>query len=167
MFFKIPGEFLIPAILLGFLVVLLAVVAIRFFKRRFQTSGYAQAEIIRLIPRFDEENPLRTQHLACTYEFTVRDKIYTGQCILPLSCFMATVLPPGPVIIYDVRVDMPVLISDDLRVVGEELIEHQLLDSFHGPRVRYMIREPSRNDVIEIGGLRGHKIQNISNSPRD
>jgi len=157
--FSSPEHWIIPAVILGCLG---AFLLLRLVGRRFRKNRLAEAEIDRIAPFFRNQSPLKTQWVRCSYSFKSRKRTYRGQCVLPLRHFLKSVVPPGPVIIYDVRINMPVLITDDARIVGEETIEHHLLGFFNMIRVRYHARDPAQNGVAEIESLRKSMIKNGS-----
>lgn len=123
------------------------------YRRRRKKVNRTIAEISRLSPRFKRQSPLKTQWLTCRYIFH-EDRggdEHGGECLLPLRYFIKTILPPGPVIVYDMRINMPVLITEEARVVGEEAIEHFLLMQLDSVEVSYLARDPSRHSVSEDG----------------
>lgn len=134
-------------------------------KRR-KKYRHAFARIARLSPMFRNQSPLKSQWIKCDYTFKHRETEFSGECILPLSRFVQSVIPPGPVIIFDVRINMPVLIADDIRIVGEEGIEHHLLQFINTLRIRHSLYEPHRNELIEVEGMRPDTIMSNEESPK-
>lgn len=140
---------LLPAIL-GFFVIGPGLwIVYRLLARRGPELFRAVAGVERITPFFRKGSPLKTQHVRVTYSFDAGRHRYEGTGILPLRRFVPSVIPPGPVVLFDVRVNMPVLIADETRVIGEEAIEHRLLQGLSQVRVTYVPSDPARNRIAD------------------
>ncbi len=119
-------------------------------RRRYTQNNRTLAAICELKPLFRDGNPSRTSRVHCRYDFMTRGESYTGECLLPLSFFTpSTPSYADPYIIFDIRVDLPVLYYDTTRVVGEEAIEHFLTQRSDTLQVEYLVRNPSKNFSVE------------------
>ena len=149
---SVPGEsgWILPAILALFVMGPGFWVLFRLLWKRAPELMRTVATIERIAPHFPKESPLKTQYVRVAYAFQAGRRRFEGSGVVPLGRFVQSVIPPGPVLIYDVRVNLPVLIADDTRVVGEEAIEHRLLQSEAQVRVCYLPADPAQNRVADL-----------------
>ncbi len=122
-----------------------ALYGLRLARRRLNRSQTTRARIIEIQPYFKKSSPLKTHWVFCRYEFDARGGIYEGQSIIPLQFFFPSHPLTDPMIIYDVRIEMPVFFHEGNRLVGVESVEHFLLQQSEYVSIRYMLRDPSRN----------------------
>lgn len=136
------------AILSGFCLYL----SVRLARWRWQRVANATAEIIRIRPFYRKPEIPRTRFVEMEYQFKHRRSVYTGSAIVPIRHFIADL---SPVVALDSRVDIPVLHCDrNARIVGEEAIEHHLLEGKQRVQIRYLLRDPSRNFLASAEGRR-------------
>ena len=147
-----PGQeaWLLPALLALIVIAPGFWVLFRLLRKRGPEFARTVATIERIAPYFRKGSPLKTQHVQVAYAFQTGRTRFEGMGILPLRRFVQSVIPPGPVLIFDVRVNLPVLIADDTRVVGEEAIEHRLLEAETHVRICYLPTDPSHNGVADV-----------------
>lgn len=108
------------------------------------------AEILEIRPHFKKNSPGRTKWVECSYSFVIKGNGYFGQSTLPLDYFIIPAASRAePYVVYDARVDLPVLYYDGLRIPGIEAIEHYLLQRSDTLQISYLPRDPSRNFSVE------------------
>ncbi|MBU44855.1 MAG: hypothetical protein CMN76_16660 [Spirochaetaceae bacterium] len=126
--------------------------SIRLARWRWQRVANATAEITRIRPYYRKPSVPRTRFVEIEYSFKHRRYSFTGSSIVPIRHFIADL---GPVIVQDPRVDVPVLHCDlNARIVGEEAIEHHLLEGKSRVQVRFLLRDPDRNFLASSEGRR-------------
>jgi len=126
--------------------------SIRLARWRWQRVANSQAEIIRIRPFYRRPAVPRTRFVEIEYSFKYRKSSYEGSSIVPIRHFIADL---GPMIAQDARVDVPVLHCDrNARIVGEEAIEHHLLEGKSRVQVRFLLRDPARNFLASSEGRR-------------
>lgn len=130
-------------------VVAMILLTLSWLQLRFNKSIITVASIEKLIPHFKKNNPLSASWLECHYRFIVKENSYTGESIIPLDYFVHSASPGSPLLYYDLRIDMPVLFFDGKYFVGEEGIEHFLLEQNRTLFIRFLVRDPSRNFSVE------------------
>lgn len=160
-----PGvdAWLLPAVLALFILGPGFWVLYRLIRNREPEQARTTGQIERIVAYFAQGSPLKTQHVLVDYTFDVSGRGQPGRSVVPLRHFIHSIIPPGPVIIYDVRVNMPVLIADETRVVGDEAIEHQLLTANAKVPVLYSPSDPSRSQAAVPDGQSAERLQ----SPAD
>ncbi|MCB1171122.1 MAG: hypothetical protein KDK25_12340 [Leptospiraceae bacterium] len=126
--------------------------SVRLARWRWQRVANATAEISRIRPYFRKPEIPRTRFVEIEYTFRHRKSSFTGSSIVPLRHFLADL---SPMIAQDARVDVPVLHCDrNARIVGEEAIEHHLLENKSRVHIRYLLRDPGRNFLASSEGRR-------------
>lgn len=116
--------------------------------RKFRTTS---GEIRSIDPHFTRHSPLKTGAVACRYVFRARDRDFEGRVVLPLSFFLRPGAPATPVVVFDGKIELPILFYGKQRLVGAELIEHLLLQKNQSIPIRYLQRDPSRHSVVVAG----------------
>jgi len=145
---------ILPAALFLLLVGLLL---IRLIGGRIRKTAETRAEILKVMPAFQQDLQ-KTQLLHCIYLFYVKEAPYRGISTLPLEYFFGT--PSGQALIWkEEKSGLPVLVLDDIRVAGEEAIEHMVLQLRESLPVRYLVRDPARNYPLDQNGLEIQKVQ--------
>ena len=132
---------------------------VRYMGLKLRRSSTAEAEFVSITPFFRKQGSLKTHWLTCTYVFRAGQKDYGGRLVLPLSYFLESSEFSGGLILNDTRIDLPVLILDSMRLVGEESIEHFLLHSKASIPVRYLVRDPRRNGLADSEVFEVHRVR--------
>lgn len=130
---------------------MVAVVLVRILSGKLRKFRTTSGQVQYIEPHFARHSPLKTGALLCRYVFSVKDADYEGRVILPLSYFLRPGGAPAPVIVFDGKIELPILFYGKQRLVGTELIEHLLLQKNDTVPVRYNLRDPSRHTVIVTG----------------
>lgn len=137
------GALLVASVALSICALFLSV---RLARWKWRRTSNARAEILNLKPFYRKSIPHRTRFVQCEFQFHAKRIAYEGQAAIPLSFFF-----PGStsvMIAHDSRIDLPVLyLSEEKRIVGQEAIEHCLLEKVTHLNVRYLLRDPSRNFI--------------------
>lgn len=136
------------------------IILLLLIQRRFARNALVPSEITRLTPFFHPDHPVRAEWLKCDYVFQVRGERFEGNCLVPLHVFLTE---PAQVAIWmDSRLGMPVLFHDGMRLVGDEPIEHYLLNHRDSIRIRYRTRNPMYNMPLESDILPKKVVENKS-----
>ncbi len=115
------------------------------FHRYLRRAESANARITEIKPYFLKNSPFETSWLEVRYEFRAGNRYYGGKSVVPLSYFLHYNIQPEPLIMHDLSIDLPVLCVQELRIIGEELIEHELLRFAAFLPVLYTVRDPRKN----------------------
>lgn len=130
------------------------------YELSYQRNSVAEAEISRISPFFRQRDSLKTHWLHCSYDFYVTSRHYRSFCILPLNYFLDGPIPTHAVILNDVRLELPVFICDGVRLVGEESIEHFLLQRNSHIPIKYRVRDPQRSHPLELESMERFRVKN-------
>ncbi|MEQ8353204.1 MAG: hypothetical protein RH862_17130 [Leptospiraceae bacterium] len=126
--------------------------SVKLARWRWQKVANGHAEITRIRPYYRRPVIPRSRFVEIEYSFKHRRNSFSGSAIVPIRHFIADL---GPIIAQDPRVDVPVLHCDrNARVVGEEAIEHFLLEGKSKVQIRYLLRDPARNFLASSEGRR-------------
>lgn len=130
-------------------IAILAVVPILLFAtfrlQRRSRKAAAAAEIVRLSPRFPRGNLALTRWVNCEYRYIVGEMEFFGRCVLPISYFYPSA---SMAIVLSEQADLPVLIAAGGASVGEEAIEHKLLQGCPTLPVQYLQRNPGVHTAL-------------------
>lgn len=126
--------------------------SIKLARWKWQRVSNGVAEIIRIRPHYRNPSIPRTRFVEIEYQFRYRRKHFTGTSVVPIRHFISDL---SPIIAQDARVDIPVLYCDrNARLVGEEAIEHHLLEGKTRVNIRFLLRDPGRNFLASSEGRR-------------
>jgi len=104
---------------------------VRFIKR----IKYISIPIDRIQPYFSYGSPMKTTHLECS--FLVRNRKNTSYIseLIALTYFLGS---DDGFIIFDIGIDLPVLYTSGEKIVGEEAIEHFLLQKKSALTIKFV-----------------------------
>jgi hypothetical protein len=151
---------LVLEVLLIFIFILLV---IKYYLNRKKKSDVVMAEIDKIDTVFVKNYQNYEAYLAISYHYFVKRKKYTGSCKIPFSLLLDN--PISIELYFNQELDMPVLQINQEYIVGNEAIEHKLINIMPYIPVRYLTSDPSRNFVLPLNRKYGffHKrIKKIS-----
>lgn len=142
----------------GFLILGAMMFVFHFLRMRYNRYALTEAEILEITPFFKKNSPLKSHWIHCRYTFSIKEHPFTGRSILPLEHFLPVTEYGDSIIIYDLRLELPILILGKERYVGTEIIEHYLLEKSELMMVKYLVRDPSRNFSVAIEELEEQRV---------
>jgi len=108
------------------------------FVRVVKRTKYVNVPLEKIQPYFSYGSPMKTGYVECCFQVGVkRGKSYLSE-IIPLAYFMGS---DEGFIIFDVSIDFPVLYTTGEKIVGEEAIEHFLLQKKSALTVKFVSGE--------------------------
>lgn len=126
-------------------------------------SNIAMAQILNIEPMFIKNNKNYEPYLNITYQYTVKKKVYYGNSKILFGFFVEGQNAVN--LYYNTDLDMPVLQIDQEYFIGNEAIEHKLINTIPVLPIRYLISDPSRNFILPLNknyGFLSKKIKKIS-----
>ncbi|MDH5655758.1 MAG: hypothetical protein OEZ34_07620 [Spirochaetia bacterium] len=118
------NEYVLIAALLIFIisVFLTSYAVVRLIRR----TRYISISIDKIQPYFSYGSPMKTGSVECSFKIdTKKSSSYLSE-VVPINYFLGT---DEGFIIFDIGIDLPVLYTSGEKVIGEEAIEHFLLQN--------------------------------------
>ena len=99
------------------------------------------AEITKIKPFFKSQTQAKTKLLLCDYLYVYGEKSYSSQCLLPIRCFFRKQRGSAR-LSYDTVKSLPILSYKKTCIVGEQAIQHYLLQFKKNIKISYEKARP-------------------------
>ncbi len=126
-------------------------------------SNVAMAQVLNIELLFLKNEKYYEPYLNLSYQYKVKRKIYYGNTKILFSSFVEDQNLVS--LYYNIDLDMPVLQMDQEIYIGNEAIEHKLMNAIPVIPIRYLISDPSRNFILPLNkkyGILNIKTKKIS-----
>lgn len=143
--------------------ILLLLILLKFIIKSKRKSNIAMAQILNIETIFLKNNKNYEPYLNITYQYKVKKKVYQGSSKILFSFFVEGHNTIN--LYYNFDLDMPVLQIDQEFFIGNEAIEHKLINTIPVLPIRYLISDPSRNFILPLNknyGFLSKKIKKIT-----
>ena len=123
-------------ILAGIIIILISIVMISYaFVRVVKRIKYMNIPLDRIQPYFSYGSPMKTGYVECCFQINGKKNTSYVSEVVPLNYFIGS---DDGFIIFDINIDLPVLYITGARIIGEEAIEHFLLQKKMSLAVKFV-----------------------------